>query len=68
VQYLRGKAGDAESIAPSLYSSRTGRRRETEEATPAPRHRGNQRERGPDADQPQLLPGRTGCSQTATPW
>lgn len=34
VHYLRGKASDAESIAPSLYSSRTGRRRETEEVAP----------------------------------
>jgi hypothetical protein len=35
VHYLRGKASDADNIAPSLYSSRTGRRRETEEVTPA---------------------------------
>lgn len=33
VHYLRGK--EAESIAPSLYTSRSGRRRDTEEATPA---------------------------------
>ncbi|MEY2934141.1 MAG: hypothetical protein RL033_4890 [Pseudomonadota bacterium] len=35
VHYLRGKSGDAESIAPSLYTSRTGRRRESDEAVPA---------------------------------
>lgn len=35
VHYLRGKSVEAESIAPSLYSSRTGRRRETDEAAPA---------------------------------
>ncbi|MEY4545357.1 MAG: hypothetical protein RL685_1552 [Pseudomonadota bacterium] len=35
VHYLRGKAGDADSLAPSLYTSRSGRRREAEEATPA---------------------------------
>lgn len=33
VHYLRGK--EAESIAPSLYTSRSGRRREADEPTPA---------------------------------
>lgn len=35
VHYLRAKEGDAESIAPSLYTSRSGRRRESEDVAPA---------------------------------
>jgi hypothetical protein len=39
VQYLRAKAGDADSIAPSLYQGRAGRRRSgdgDEDVTPPP--------------------------------